>query len=114
MTDDWICVSGTEALLRVYIQPGARKTEVAGRHGDAIKIRVAAPAIEGKANAALIDYIASQSGTARSAVELIYGASSRRKRLRIVGVTLVGVQSLRALAEDQLRPSYTTCPSTSV
>lgn len=114
MTDDWISVSGTEAVLRVYIQPGARKTEVAGRHGDAIKIRVAAPAVKGKANAALIDYIASHSGAARSAIELFSGATTRRKRLRIVGMTPVGVQRLRALAEDQLRPSYTTCPSTSV
>ena len=57
------------ATLTLHIQPGARKTEVVGLHGDALKIRLAAPPVDGKANAALIAFIADRLGLAKSAVE---------------------------------------------
>ena len=51
---DWLTLSGTTARLTLHIQPGAKKTAVAGPHGDALKIRLAAPPVDGKANAALL------------------------------------------------------------
>lgn len=70
-------------VLCVHAQPGARRTEIAGLHGDALKIRVAAPALEDRANAALIEFIADRLGVPRRNVALVSGAKSREKRLEI-------------------------------
>lgn len=86
---DWLKAddSGTGGVILVlHIQPGAKKTEVVGRHGDALKIRLAAPPVDGKANAALIAYIAAKVGAGRTAVEVISGQTSRAKRLRVTGI----------------------------
>ncbi len=72
-------------ILSVHAQPGATRTEVAGLHGDALKIRVAAPALEDRANAALIAFIAERLGVARRDVSLVGGAKSREKRFEIRG-----------------------------
>jgi uncharacterized protein (TIGR00251 family) len=56
---------------------------VAGLHGDALKIRLAAPPVEGKANEALIAFVAQKLGVAKAAVKLERGASSRAKVLRV-------------------------------
>jgi len=69
--------------LSVHAQPGAKRTEVAGLHGDALKIRVAAPALEDRANEALVEFLAERLGVARSDVSLVSGARSRRKRFRV-------------------------------
>ena len=72
----------------VHAQPGARVTEVAGLHGDALKIRVAAPALEDRANAALARFIAERLGVARRDVTLASGARSREKRFVVRGAAL--------------------------
>jgi uncharacterized protein len=72
--------------LTLHIQPGAKKTECTGLHGDALKIRLAAPPIDGKANAALIEFVAERLGLQKSAVTLKSGQTSRRKVLELVGV----------------------------
>jgi uncharacterized protein (TIGR00251 family) len=69
--------------LRIHAQPGAARTEVAGVHGDALKIRLAAPAVEGRANDALIAFLAESFGVARRNVALIRGERGRSKTLRI-------------------------------
>jgi len=70
-------------LLNLHVQPGARRTEVAGVHGDALKIRLAAPPVEGKANAALLRYLAEAFGVPQRAVTLVRGETSRQKTVRI-------------------------------
>jgi uncharacterized protein (TIGR00251 family) len=70
-------------VLSIHAQPGAKRTEVAGLHGDALKIRVAAPALEDRANAALIEFIAEKLGVAKRDVSLLSGAKSREKRFEI-------------------------------
>ncbi|MDR1709680.1 MAG: DUF167 domain-containing protein [Candidatus Accumulibacter sp.] len=79
----WLKRSAAAALLVVHVQPGARATEVAGPHGDALKIRLAAPPVDGKANAALVEFIAARLALPKSAVRLKTGQSSRRKTLEI-------------------------------
>ena len=69
--------------LAIHAQPGAKRTEVAGAHGDCLKIRLAAPPVEGRANAALIAFLAEQFGVPRSAVTLLRGEAARRKTVRI-------------------------------
>jgi len=73
-------------MLTLHIQPGAKKTEIVGIHGEALKIRLAAPPVDGKANAALIAYLARVCGVSRSDVALVSGESARAKRVRITGV----------------------------
>jgi hypothetical protein len=83
-----------DVLLDLHVQPGARKTEIAGVHGDALKVRLAAPPVDGRANDCLIDFIAARTGVPRAAVELVSGATSRRKRLRIRGASQEAVARL--------------------
>ena len=82
-------------LLTLHIQPGAKKTEIAGEYGDALKIRLAAPPVDGKANAALLAFVAERLGVAKNAVTLKSGQTSRRKVIEVVGVA---AEALRQLA----------------
>jgi uncharacterized protein (TIGR00251 family) len=83
---DWLKPDGDGVLLSLHIQPGAKKTEVVGPHGDALKIRLAAPPVDGKANDALVAFVADKICIRRTAVELVSGQTSRAKRLRVTGV----------------------------
>lgn len=65
--------------IHVHTQPGAKRTEVSGLHGDAIKIRVHAPPIEGRANDELIRFLAESLAIAKSRVSLLKGETSRSK-----------------------------------
>lgn len=69
--------------LELHCQPGARRTEVVGAHGPALKIRVAAPAVDGRANEALMTYLAASFGVGKRNVELIRGQTGRSKTVRI-------------------------------
>ena len=75
------------AVLHVHVVPRARKTEIAGRHGDAIKIKLAAPPVDGAANDELVRFVAQRLGVARGAVTLTAGATARRKKLTVSGIT---------------------------
>ena len=78
---------GSTLTLDLHIQPGAKKTEVAGLHGEALKIRLSAPPVDGKANDCLIAFLAEALGIPKSRIQLVSGATSRAKRLRIAGAT---------------------------
>ncbi|MBA2283463.1 MAG: DUF167 domain-containing protein [Acidimicrobiia bacterium] len=73
-------------LLAVHAQPGAGRTQVAGRHGDALKVRVAAPPEGGRANTELARLLAETFAVKPAAVTLTAGDTSRTKRFRIAGV----------------------------
>jgi len=70
-------------LLALHVQPGAKTSDIAGRHGDALKIRIAAPPVEGKANAALIAFIAAKLGVPKRQVSVERGTSSREKTVKV-------------------------------
>ncbi len=72
--------------LKLRIVPNAKRNEVTGEHGDAVKIKVAAPAIEGKANEALLEFIAEKLGLHRRNLTLIAGEKSRDKLIEIAGL----------------------------
>ena len=82
--------------MRVHAQPGAKRTGVAGLHGGALKVRVAAPALEDRANQALIEFLANAFAVPRRAVTLVSGEKSREKRFAIAG-SAVDPGSLLAL-----------------
>lgn len=73
--------------INVYVQPRASKTVVAGMHDGCIKIRLAAPPVDGAANAALVEFVAEQLGIAKSRVRITAGLTSRRKTIEVDGVT---------------------------
>ena len=73
-------------VLRLHVQPGAGRTAVQGRHGDALKVRVAAPPEKGRANDACIELVAGLADVQASAVELTSGSTSRSKRFTVKGV----------------------------
>jgi hypothetical protein len=81
----WLRQDKEGFVLTLHIQPGAKQTTIVGLHGDALKIRLAAPPVDGKANAALIDYLAERLGIPRAAVEIVGGQQARSKRVRICG-----------------------------
>lgn len=90
--------------LTVHVQPGAKTTTCAGIHGDALKIRLAAPPVDGKANQALVVWLARTLGYPQSAINLLRGQTSRHKVLAIDAGTehieTVATQ-LRALAQTK-------------
>lgn len=73
-------------ILDLHVQPGASRTEFAGRHGERIKLRLAARALDGKANAALVEFLAAYYGVPKRNVRIEAGFKSRRKRVVIEGV----------------------------
>lgn len=73
--------------LDFYVQPRASRTEVAGQHDGAIKIRLAAPPVDGAANAALVEFVAKRLGLPKSRVRVVTGLSSRRKIVEIDDAT---------------------------
>jgi hypothetical protein len=81
-------------VVSLHIQPGAKKTEIAGLHGEALKIRLAAPPVDGKANAALVAFLAKTCGVPRSAVALVSGETSRSKRVRLQGIDAATLEAL--------------------
>ncbi|MEO5823894.1 MAG: DUF167 domain-containing protein [Vicinamibacteraceae bacterium] len=79
------------SLLRIRVVPRARRTEISGRRGDAILIRLAAPPVDGAANAALIAYLAERLGIPQRHVSIARGASGRDKTIAIDGLTAVDI-----------------------
>lgn len=80
--------------LAVQITPNARKTEVVGIIGDALKIKLQAQPVEGQANAALIKWLSQQLHLPRTAITLTHGTTSRRKLLELRGTDLDTVRHL--------------------
>jgi hypothetical protein len=79
--------------LAVRVHPGARRNDVAGLHAGAVKISISAPATDGRANEALIEFVAELLRTPRAQVSLVSGAASRSKVLRITGKSAAEVQT---------------------
>lgn len=85
---EWYRRNGEILTLTLHVQPGAKRTEVAGLHGEAVKIRLAAPPVEGRANDALLRFIAESFGVPLRQVELKQGSQSRHKVVAITGSTV--------------------------
>ena len=91
---------GTDWVLDVRVQPRASRTEFAGRFGDRLKIRLNAPPVDGRANTALLAFIAEACGLPRSRVSLDAGQTGRDKRVRLHGVDQIpaALQSVLSVA----------------
>jgi uncharacterized protein (TIGR00251 family) len=79
--------------IRIHIQPRASKTGIVGLYGQALKIRIAAPPVDGRAHAELCRFLARQLGVPQQFVQVISGFSSRQKRVFIKGRTLSEIEA---------------------
>ena len=84
--------------MKLRIVPNAKRDEVVGEHGDAVKIKVAAPALEGKANEALLEFVAGKLRVHRRDIALITGEKSRGKLIEIASLDAAEARA-RLLAE---------------
>lgn len=81
----WYRQEGEAITLTLHVQPGAKQSEIAGLHDDALKIRLAAQPLEGRANEALLHFIAECFAVAPRHVQLVRGSQSRLKVVRVSG-----------------------------
>ena len=95
---DTVSITAVEDGVRfaVHVQPRARSNQVCGVHGQAIKVRLVAPPVEGAANKALVKFLSGQLGVPKSHVSIIHGETSRHKVVEVLGVTPSMVRALLA------------------
>ena len=91
-------VAAGTIIVSVRVQPRASRDEIAGEMGGALKVRLCAPAVEDRANEALVEFLARLLKTPKAAVRILSGERSRTKRLEIRGVTRQ--QILALLVQD--------------
>lgn len=91
---------GPAALLKLRVIPNAKRSEVVGEYGEAIKLKIAARAVDGKANEALLEFVAEQLNISRRALELVSGEKSRDKTIAVHGMEIAAVRA--ALLEGNL------------
>ena len=99
----WLRQQDGRVTLTLHVQPGAKTTAISGTHGDALKIKLAAPPVDGKANAALIAFIADQLGIGKSAIHLKSGQTSRHKIIEITDAATDHIQRLTPKSSDTLK-----------
>ena len=80
---------GADLVLELRVQPRASRSEIAGCHGERLRVRLQAPPVDGKANAALVEFIAATFGVPRARVTIEHGLAGRDKRVRIAGAPAV-------------------------
>lgn len=80
----WYRYNNGNLILNLYIQPGAKSNGVIGLHGDALKIKLASPPLDGKANKALLQFIATQFNIPGQKIKLIRGEKSRYKTIKLL------------------------------
>lgn len=95
----WYQIGRDGVTLHIHAQPGAKRTELAGLYGDCIKVRLASPPVDGKANECLIEFLAERLGVKRGQVTLTRGLSSRRKTVFVAAAGLQPASLLGAAGE---------------
>ena len=78
----------------VHVQPRASKTEIAGLHGAALKVRLHSPPVDGAANEELISFLARELGVSKRSVRIVAGQSSKQKTIEVEGVSPVSIVAL--------------------
>jgi uncharacterized protein (TIGR00251 family) len=93
----WYRFDGDRNVLciNLYVQPNARSTEVVGKHGEALKVRVAAPPLDARANQLLIDFLGKTLGVPGSRIRISRGGRSRHKLVEIVAPDDTALRTLR-------------------
>jgi hypothetical protein len=87
----WLRAAGGGVILEVLVQPRASRTRVAGEHDGRLKIQLAAPPVDGEANAALVAFLAAALGVRKADVAIERGDTGRRKTVRVAGADAAAV-----------------------
>lgn len=88
--------TGSTLILHCHIQPNASCNEITGLHGDALKIRLQAPPVDGKANRELVSFLSKVFGVPKSQIELLKGQSNRRKTVSVISPQKIPIECLIA------------------
>lgn len=88
----WLIETPKGILLRIHAQPKASRSEVSGVHGDRLKIRIAAPPVDGEANEELIRFLKKKLGIPSSQLSLVRGQSSKMKDVLCAGMTSAQIE----------------------
>ena len=83
----WLRADGAGVTLEILVQPRASRTRVVGEHDGRLKVQLAAPPVDGEANAALVELLAGLLGARKADVEILRGDTGRRKTVRVLGVS---------------------------
>lgn len=83
----WLTEKGGCIFINIHLQPRASKNEIAGIHGDSIKLRLTSPPVDGAANSHAIEFFAKKLGVQKSKITIVSGEKSRHKTLKIEGLT---------------------------
>ncbi len=86
--------NGASVSLSIHVQPKASRTRLAGLHGEAFKLCITSPPVDGKANAAVIQFIAKLFKIPKAAVILASGEASRDKRLVLTGISMAQAEAI--------------------
>lgn len=83
----WIRGDADGVLVEIVVQPRASRTRVVGEHGDRLKLQIAAPPVDGEANAEIVEFLAEKLDRPKRDVELVAGQTGKRKTVRIRGIS---------------------------
>jgi len=86
-TDDYFKIVGNDIIFKAKIVPGSSKNKIIGAYNNALKISIAAPPVEGKANKKCIDYLAKYFNVVKSKIEIISGQTSKNKLIKIYDIS---------------------------
>jgi uncharacterized protein (TIGR00251 family) len=89
----WLREEPGGLVLELLVQPRASRTRVAGEHGGRLKIQLAAPPVDGEANAALVEFLAGALGVRRAEVAILRGETGRRKTVRVAGASAAAAEA---------------------
>lgn len=102
MMKDWCSPIAGGVRMTVQITPNAKKSEVIGVHEDALKIKLHAQPIEGKANEALVRFLADKLDVSKSAVSITHGHTSKRKMIEVVAAAMTVDRAKAALLVERV------------
>jgi len=84
----WLTEKGGCIFINIHLQPRASKNEIAGIHGESIKLRLTSPPVDGAANSHVIEFLARKLGVQKSKITIVSGEKSRHKTLKVAGISL--------------------------
>ncbi|MEK6726057.1 MAG: DUF167 family protein [Deltaproteobacteria bacterium] len=84
----WLTEKSACIFINIHLQPRASKNEIAGIHGESLKVRLTSPPVDGAANSHVIEFFAKKLGVQKSKITIVSGEKSRHKTLRVDGVSL--------------------------
>lgn len=87
-------------VIDIYVQPGAKISQIIGKHGDRLKLKIGAPPIDGKANQAVIDFFAKLLNLTKNNIAIVSGEKSRNKRVSLIGNVPFFIQQIEELIND--------------